>query len=139
MPFLLAHITELVWVMILLILTGTGLLITITVLRRKRREQYFRRIDALRDRYNPLIAALLAGNLDYEPGRNALNAISGRDRIHVLELLLLQKKPTPLQTPILRKLCQELGLVEVWQRNLTGQNGSESWSETLARTDGVLG
>jgi HEAT repeat protein len=139
MPFLLEHITELVWAMIVLILTGTSLLITITVLRRKRREEYFRRIDALRDRYNPLIAALLAGTLDYELGRDALNAISGRDRIHVLELLLLQKKPTLLQTPILRQLCQELGLVEVWQRNLTGVNVSESWGEALARTDGMLG
>ncbi|MHB8655693.1 MAG: HEAT repeat domain-containing protein [Terriglobia bacterium] len=139
MPFLLEHIIELVWAMILLILTGTGLLITITVIRRKRREEYFRRIDALRDRYNPLIAALLDGKLDYELGRNALNAIAGRDRIHVLELLLLQKKPQPLQTPILRQLCQELGLVEVWQHNLTGANGSESWGQALARTDGVLG
>lgn len=139
MSFLLEHITELVLVMILLILTGTGLLIAITVLRRKRREEYFRRIDALRDRYNPLIAALLAGNLDYELGRDALNAISGRDRFHVLELLLLQKKPQPPQTPILRQLCQELGLVEVWQRNLTGVNGSESWGQALARTDGMLG
>ena len=139
MPFLLQHITELVWAMILLILTGTSLLITITVLRRKRREEYFRRIDALRDRYIPLIAALLAGNLDYELGRDALSAISGRDRIHVLELLLLQKKPTRLQTPILRQLCQELGLVGVWQRNLTGVKISESWGNALARTDGMLG
>src|SRR5579863_3959812 len=118
MPFLLAHITELVWAMILLILAGTGLLITITVLRRKRREEYFRRIDALRDRYNPMIAALLDGNVNYELGRDALKAISGRDRIHVLELLLLRKKPTPPETPILRQLCQDLGLVHVWQRNL---------------------
>src|SRR5579859_5207553 len=139
MPFLLEHIIELVWAMILLILIGTGLLITITVIRRKRREEYFHRIDALRDRYNPLIAALLDGELDYELGRDALNAIAGRDRIHVLELLLLQKKPQPLQTPILRQLCQELGLVEVWQHNLTGANGSESWGQALARTDGVLG
>ncbi len=125
--------------MILVTFTGTGLIITITVLRRKRREEYFRRIDALRDRYNPLIAELLAGNLDYELGRDALKAISGRDRIHVLELLLLQKKPQPLQAPILRQLCQELGLVEVWQRNLTGVNGTESFREALARTDGMLG
>ena len=139
MPFLQQHITEMVWAMILLILTGTSLLIAITVLRRKRREEYFRRIDDLRSWYNPLIAALLDGTLDYEVGRDALNSISGRDRIHVLELLLLQKKPTPLQTPILRQLCQELGLVEVWQRNLTGMNVSESWGEALARTDGMLG
>ena len=138
MPFLLEHITELVWAIILVILTGTCLLIAITVLRRKRREEYFRRLDALRARYSPLIAELLAGNLDYEAGRDALNAISGRDRLHVLELLLLQNKPQPLEAPILRQLCEELGLVELWQRNLTGVKGTKSIREALSRADGML-
>ena len=133
MPFLLEHVTEVVLGMMFVILVCSVLIVGFTILRRRRREIYFQRIDDLRERFSTVILALLDGTADYDQGRGALNAISGRDRIHALELLLLERKPSPAQVPILRRLCQDLGLVDVWQRQLRG--GNEWSSRGIPRQD----
>src|SRR5438128_1619934 len=121
MPFLFEHVTEVVLSMIAVILTCSASLTGITILRRWRREIYFQRIDGLRERFSTLIAALLDGAAEYNRGRDALDAISGRDRVHALELLLLERKSSPAQVPVLRRLCQDLGLVDIWQHQLMGE------------------
>jgi len=104
----------------LAILVLMALMMVIAMMHRWRRERYFQRLDGLRARYGLLIAAVLAGKTRYEHGRDALMEISGTDRARVLEQLLLENKPPPEPSPILRNLCEDLGLVEVWQRQLAG-------------------
>jgi HEAT repeat protein len=139
MPFLLEHVAEVVSGMMIVILTCSVLIIGFTILRRRRRETYFQRIDDLRERFSTLIAALLDGTADYDQGCDALDAITGRDRVHALELLLLERKPVPGQVPILRRLCQDLGLVAIWQRQLTGENEGSSRGSWRKSTSSPLG
>jgi len=138
MPVLIEHIYEIVVAIVITVLLGTGALIIMAVARRQRRESYFRRIDDLRQRYGPVIASMLSQKLEYERGRDVLKGISGVDRDYVLEQLCLEKKPTPDQVPILRRLCEDLGLVRLWQQRLSGQLGIASIRDTLASPEGIL-
>jgi len=138
MPFLIEHITEAVISMLFVVLLGTGALVVAAIARRQRRDKYFQRIDDLRQRYSPVITSLLAQKLEYERGLAVLKGISGRDHIFVLEQLCLEKRPTLDQVPILRRLCEDLGLVKVWQHRLSGRLGASTIREALGRPGGLL-
>ncbi|MBI1984185.1 MAG: HEAT repeat domain-containing protein [Acidobacteria bacterium] len=138
MPFLIEQITEVVIAIVIVVLLGTGSLVAIAIGRRQRRERYFQRIDDLRQRYGPVIAALLTGKLEYERGLEVLKGVTGLDRIFVLEQLCLERRPTPEQVPTLRRLCEDLGLVKVWQERLTGRTGVISIREIFGRSEGLV-
>lgn len=145
MPFLIEHISEAVLTMNILVFLAASLLIVAAILRRRRRERYFRRIDALRTQYAPTISGVLDGKVEYAKGLGILEAIAGNDRVRVLELLILQQRIEPCQMPIIRRICQDLGLVEVWQRQLSAANGaqkpggSETHSNLIRRDSGRFG
>ena len=126
------------WVLIStgLIILVTGSLIAIAIARRRYNDRHYRRLDHLRAQYRPVIAALLDERLDYQRGLRALGEIKGSDRIDMLERLLLGGTHTSTQVPILRQLCEDLGLVEAWHRALTGQNASASRRDSLPRPKG---
>jgi HEAT repeat protein len=138
MPFLIEHVTEVVFSILIILLLANGAVIALAITRRQRRERYFQRIDELRKQYNPVIAALLAGGLDYARGLRALKGISGLDREFILEQLCLVKQPTPAQLPVLRRLCEDLGLVKLWQRQVAGQFDVATLRDTLARPEGLF-
>jgi HEAT repeat protein len=138
MPFLIEHITEVVIAIVILVMLGTGALVAITIGRRQRRERYFQRIDDLRQRYGPVIASVLTQKLEYERGLEVLKGIMGLDRNFVLEQLCLERRPTPEQVPILRRLCEDLGLVRIWQERLTGRRGLASIREAFTRPEGIV-
>jgi len=134
MPFLIERVTEVVFTIVVVVLLGTGALIGLAVARRQRREQYFQRIDQIRERFGPVAAALLSERIEYQRGLDALKSISGLDRLYMLELLLVAKPPPPDQIPILCQACEDLGLVKLWQRELSGQITPAS----LASPQGIL-
>jgi HEAT repeat protein len=138
MPFLIEHIYEVVSAIVIVVLLGTGALIIMALARRQRRERFFRRMDDLRQRYSPVIAALLSQKLEYERGLEVLKGISGLDRDYVLEQLCLEKKPTPEQVPVLRRLSEDLGLVRLWQRRLGGKFDVASLRDTLGQPEGII-
>jgi len=138
MPFLIEHIFEVVISIVIVVLLGTGSLVVAAIARRQRREKYFQRIDDLRQRYSPVIAAVLAEKLEYDRGLAVLKGISGLDRDYVLEQLCLEKKPTSEQVPILRQLCEDLGLVKVWQQRLRSRVDTTSIRDCLARPGALL-
>lgn len=138
MPILIEHVTEVAFSILLVVLLATAVLVALAMTRRQRREKYFQRLDDLRQRYGPVIAALLTRRLDYERGLATLRSISGLDREFVLERLCLEKKPTPAQVPVLRQLCDDLGLVKVWQRHLTGQFDVASLRDAVSRPEGIF-
>lgn len=139
MPFfLIEHVTEVVFAIVMGVLLATGALAAIAIARRQRRERYFERIDDLRQRYSPVVEAVLSKKLDYERGKEALKSISGLDRMFVLEQLLLEKKPARGQIVVLRQLCEDLGLVKLWQRQLGGEFDVTSWRDSLLRAEGLF-
>jgi len=121
MPFLIEHVTEVVFTIVVVVLLGTGTLIGMAIARRQRRERYFQRIDQVRERFGPVATALISERIEYQRGLEALKSISGVDRMHMLEQLLVSKPAPPDQIPILRKACQDLGLVKLWQQEVSGQ------------------
>jgi HEAT repeat protein len=134
MPFLIEHVTEVVFTFIVAVLFGTGILIAMTIARRQRRERYFQRVDEVRARFEDVVKALLAGHIEYERGLDALKNLSGLDRMMMLEQLLVAKAPPPDQIPILRQTCADLGLVKLWQREVSGQIAAA----TLMSPKGIL-
>jgi HEAT repeat protein len=137
-PFLIEHVTEVVLSLLIALLLANGFVVGLTIARRQWREKYFRRLDQFRELYTPVINALLSGGLDYAQGLQALREISGLDREHFLERLCLEKHPTPAQVPILRQLCEDLGLVKLWQRHLMGQFDVTTLRAALARPEGIF-
>src|ERR1051326_6192223 len=108
----------------------TGCLIVLAVARRRYREKHFKHLDDAREHHQPLITKLLNGGEDYPHVLSTLRAIAGRHRIYILECLCLQNKASPEQLPRIRRLCEDLGLVEIWQRQLanTVENRTGRWS-----------
>jgi hypothetical protein len=138
MPFLIENITALVLAFFILILLGNLFLIGIVLLRRRRRDKFFARIDGLREQYGPVLEALLSSRTAYAQGLERIRQISGPDRMFMLEQLCLEKKPSPAQESILRRLCEDLGLVKIWQQRLMGQIDQTSLREALINPQGLL-
>jgi HEAT repeat protein len=138
MPVLIEHIYEIVSAIVIVVLLGTGALVILAVARRQRRDKYFQRIDDLRQRYSPVIASLLTQKMEYERGLEILKGVSGVDRDYVLEHLCLERKPTPDQVPVLRRLCEDLGLVKLWQMRLSGTLDVASLRDALGRPEGLI-
>jgi len=138
MPFLIEHIYEVVSAIVIVVLLGTGALVIMTIARRQRRQRYFRRLDDLRQRYGPIVSSILTQKIEYERGVVLLRGITGMDRDHMLEQLCLEHKPTPDQVPTLRRLCEDLGLVKLWQARLTGRLDVASMRDAVARPEGLI-
>lgn len=120
-------------------LTGAlALMIILAVARRRRRGRHFKRLDTLRENFGPLVSAIVAGDMDYLRGLSALEQLRGYDREHMLERLCLEQHATPEQLPVLRKLCEDLGLVQAWQRNLMGQERRELLRDSVRRPGGLV-
>ena len=138
MPFLIEHITEVVFVLFVLALLGNLFLIGIVFLRRRRRQSFFHRIDALREQYGPVIAGVLSGHIAYARGLGELRGIAGPDRLFMLERLCLENKPASGGNPVLKRLCEDLGLVKIWQQRLMGQIDQASLREALTHPQGLV-
>jgi len=138
MPFLIEHLTEIVFVLFVIALLGNFFLIGIALARRQRRQKFFQRVDALRGKYAPIVAGVLSGRIPYPQGLHELGSISGPDRLSMLEQLCLEKKPAPGQVPVLRRLAEDLGLVKIWQQRLMGQFDPSSLREALTHPQGLI-
>jgi hypothetical protein len=56
----------------------------------------------------------------------------------VLEQLCLERKPAPAEELVLRRLCEDLGLVRIWQHRLSGKTGGISLRNALADPQGLI-
>ncbi|HEX5410907.1 MAG TPA: HEAT repeat domain-containing protein [Terriglobia bacterium] len=138
MPFLIENITLVVLALFVLALLGNIFLIGVVFHRRHRRQKFFRRVDAFRERYSPVVAGVLSERLDYPDGLEQLRTIACPDRLTVLERLCLEKKVSPAEEPRLRRLCEDLGLVKIWQQRLMGRVDQASLREALSNPQGLL-
>jgi len=138
MPFLIENVTKVVLALFVLAVLGNFFLIAVVFLRRRRRQKYFSRVDALRERYGSIIAGVISGCIAYPDGLDELRQISSPDRLFMLERLCLEKKPTLEEEPLLRRLCEDLGLVKIWQQRLMGRIDQASLREALINPQGLL-
>ncbi len=138
MPFLIEHLIEIVFVSFVVVLLGNCFLIGIALTRRQRRRKYFHRIDALREKYGPVVAGILSGQIAYAQGLQELRGISGSDRMVMLERLCLEQKTAPGQEHALGRLSEDLGLVKIWQQRLMGQIDPASLKAALAHPEGLV-
>lgn len=138
MPFLIENIIKIVLALFVLALLGNLFLVGIVFLRRQRRQKYFSRVDALRERHGPIVAGIISGSIAYRDGLDELRQISGADRLFMLERLCLDKRPAPEEVPLTRRLCEDLGLVKIWQQRLMGQIDQASLREALVNPQGLL-
>ena len=132
------QINEVVVMLIVTVLVATGLLILLAVGRRWRRNKHLRRLDRLQETYGPVIAHLVGGELGYEQAFSILNAISTPDRLAVLELLCLEKKPSAAALPLIRELCEDLGMVGIWQQRLSQGTETVPWRALRARLQSLV-
>lgn len=138
MFFLIEQVVAIVLALIVVITLAIVTMVVVAVQRRQVRERYFERLDRVRQEYAPVIAAVLNGTLDYRRALEKLRLL-GRDRMAMLERLCLEADPTPDQLPALRRLCEDLGLVEIWQQRLrNGQKGASLWKRFFS-IEGFLG
>ena len=138
MPFLIENATLLVLALFILALLGNFFLIGIVFHRRHRRKKLFKRVDAFRERYGPIVAGVLSGRLDYPGGLEELRSISSPDRLSMLERVCLERKVSPPEEATLRRLCEDLGLVKIWQQRLMGQVDYASLRKALFNPQGLL-
>jgi len=116
--FLSERLTHAVFLLAGVVLLATVLMVVLAVGRRLQRERYFRRLDGIRNVATPLLRAMLDQALSYEDGLRSLNQAFGRDQLSALGTVLLEDEPPPDHVPMLRRLCEDLGLVKIWQDQL---------------------
>jgi HEAT repeat protein len=119
--FLSERFTFAVFLLTGMVLLATVLLVLAAVGRRLQRDRYFRRLDHLRRLATPLLHLLLEGESSYEEGLAALERFFRPGQLGALETVLLESPPAPNQIPRLRRLCEDLGLVKIWQDQLQGK------------------
>lgn len=138
MPFLIEQLIKIVFVLFVIVLLGNCLLIGIALTRRQRRRQYFRRLDAVREKYGPVVAGILSGEIPYAQGLQELRGLSGTDRMVMLEQLCLGPAIAPGQKAALGRLSEDLGLVKIWQQRLMGQIDPASVKEAVVHPGGLV-
>lgn len=137
MFFLIEQVTAVVVAIVVLVAIAIVVMIITAIQRRQFRERYFERLDALRHEYGPVIAAIIDGSLEYQKGLAKLNQLTGRDRTRMLERLIFEKDLAPAHLAIIRRLCEDLGLVREWRMFLAG--GKEAAvREPLFSMEGII-
>jgi HEAT repeat protein len=138
--FLIEQVIAFVLALLVVITLAVVAMVVVAVQRRQVRERYFDRLDRARQEYGPILEGILNGSVDYRRGLARFRSLSGRDRLHILERLFLNGETPAEQLPTLRRLCEDLGLVALWQQHLASQpNGSTGRWFSLSGLVGRLG
>lgn len=138
MFFLIEHVVVVVVAFLIAITAAIGLLVGMAIQRRQVRERYFHRLDELREKYGPTITGVVEGRIEHKKGVEILKGLPGRDRLLMLERLCLERKPTPEQLPALRRLCEDVGLVEAWQHLLVGNRAAAAARQRWLTAEGLV-
>lgn len=116
---------------------GTLALAALAMLRRWHHDRFDRRVKALCIHFGLTPAALLQGKVTAQClGR--LRALPCSTLEFLLEPLLLRCSPAPPLASVLRELCLELGLIDVWQRRILGQFTHVTLRQAFTTPDGPL-
>jgi HEAT repeat protein len=121
---------------LLLLLCVAGLTL-FALFRNARRRLQGRHLLELGSEVQPLLGALLAGSIEYEDVLRQLRALGAKSRPASLENWLMADRDLSAdKVPLLRRLCDDLGLIAPWQGRLVAE-GSQSPAQN--RHDGRAG
>jgi len=97
------------------VLAGIGLLMVVAVFRRGQQVFYFRYVHSLRRRYRKALTEVLSGK-SRDQGMQTLRRLPLSDLEILLDPIFSRRHVVEAHLGILRALCAELGLIELWQR-----------------------
>jgi HEAT repeat protein len=107
------------WTGAILTLSAALGLILFAVSRHASRRSRVRRFQKLRRNLEPLLRDLYEGVVDYDHALNRLRVLSGDfSQRSIQEVLIGDRNGPGGRVAILRRLCDDLGLVDAWQRQL---------------------
>lgn len=127
-----------VFAFLTIVALATISLALVAIARRRQQEWYFRRFDELRHICEPVLSDLLAGTCTIGHAATFLKARFGTDCAFAVEKILLAVNLTEVQIPRARMFCEELGLVDTWQKNLVGQSERKPLRDALAAPHGIV-
>jgi HEAT repeat protein len=110
-------VTQWAFMILVCVVTGTGLLIAVAFFRRWQQIRYLRYVHTLRRKHRPILAKLLSG-AQSPSGVEALRELPLADLELLLDPLFSKRKLPERCVVFLQALCAELGLIELWQSRL---------------------
>src|SRR5579863_4667795 len=111
------------WPGVILLLISLAGLTGFTLFRHASRGARLQRLGELRTGVEPVLLALFAGTIEYERGLNRLRTVMAGCSLRLLEeLLIVDRDPPEERVAILRRLSEDLGLVDAWQSRLLGES-----------------
>jgi HEAT repeat protein len=105
----------------LAVLLVTAVFVFLTLQRRAKQSRYLQELDDIRNRYAPLLRALLNGEVDCRTGADQLRRAWPPEHLHALERLFLAALENSGQVARAADVAEALGLVSRWQRQLRGE------------------
>jgi HEAT repeat protein len=130
-------LTSLARAILATVTAGTFTLAAAAMVRRWHHDRFDRRVKSLCFQYAPTPATLLEGKHSAQC-LASLRALPSCSLELLLEPLLLKCDSAPALATVLEKLCLEVGLIALWQRQILDQFGHVSWREALSDPDGLL-
>jgi len=119
-------------IVLAILLTTIGL-VAFAIAHRRAREIHFRAVDKLRAECGPILKSLLDGTCDYEIALASLKHICPPGQLPILGEFLAATDPSRGEAPVLGRLCEDLGLVTIWQQRLAGAFEETSIGGQLVR------
>ncbi len=116
---------------------GTLLLAVGAMIQRWRSDRFDRRVKRITARFGLSPAALLGHKFSAQ-GLSNLRTLPPCSLELLLEPLLLKCGSTPPLVNVLREICLELGLIDMWQRQILGQFPMLNFRQALSYPDGLL-
>lgn len=117
-----------------MVMLATSLLVLVAVVRRVQGRKFFHFLDQLRQLVSPRLHLMLQEGLSYEDGLKALQQLAASFPLRALESVLLESELASRQIATLRRLCEDLGLVKVWQDQLQlGMARLPGWTGWIER------
>lgn len=113
-PGLIHAVLILSWI----VLAGILVLVAIVIGRRIKRESEFKTLDHFREQLHAIADGLVNHTLEYDAGLAALRALIPRRHDRAIERILLEELDSPARAAILRRLAQDLGLIQAWQQRV---------------------
>ena len=133
----LSFLTGLVRFILATVTGGTLALAALAMVRRWHHDRFDRRVKILCNKFGLTPSALLQGKCSAQCLLR-LRAFPLSTLEFLLEPLLLKSASVPPLAAVLREVCLELGLIDVWQRRILGQFEAMTLRQVLSTPDGPL-
>ena len=120
-------ILRLAWPGAVLLLLALAALSLFALWQHSSRHSRLRRVRDLQSKVEPLLTSLFSGSIEYAAALKRIGDLAAQSESDSIgELLTAEPNPPGERILILRSLCEDLGLVALWQRQLILEQPSAS-------------